>query len=43
MRWLMECQNAIQWGNSLRLELFKSKYRLFPTSSEKQLPLNSID
>jgi voltage-gated potassium channel len=25
MRWLSECHNAIQWGNSLRIELFKLK------------------
>jgi voltage-gated potassium channel len=26
MRWLAECRNAIQWGNTLRLDLFKSKH-----------------
>ena len=25
MRWLTECQNAIHWGNNLRIELFKLK------------------
>jgi len=25
MRWLAECHHAIQWGNSLRLGLFKAK------------------
>ena len=25
MRWLAECRQAIQWGNSLRLDLFKTK------------------
>jgi voltage-gated potassium channel len=25
MRWLDECHNAIHWGNSLRIELFKLK------------------
>lgn len=25
MRWLSECRNAIQWGNSLRIELLKVK------------------
>jgi voltage-gated potassium channel len=25
MRWLAECQNAIQWGNNLRIDLFKIK------------------
>ena len=25
MRWLAECHEAIQWGNSLRADLFKSK------------------
>jgi voltage-gated potassium channel len=25
MRWLEECHHAIQWGNSLRLDLFKAK------------------
>jgi voltage-gated potassium channel len=25
MRWLSECHNALQWGNSLRIELFKLK------------------
>jgi voltage-gated potassium channel len=25
MRWLEECHNAIHWGNSLRIELFKLK------------------
>ena len=25
MRWLTECHNAIHWGNSLRIELFKLK------------------
>lgn len=26
MNWLTECRNAIQWGNSLRTDLFKSKH-----------------
>lgn len=26
MNWLTECRNAIQWGNSLRVDLFKSKH-----------------
>ena len=26
MYWLTECHNAIQWGNSLRGDLFKSKH-----------------
>ncbi len=25
MRWLAECHNAIQWGNDLRVDLFKAK------------------
>ncbi|EGW23249.1 MULTISPECIES: potassium channel family protein [Methylobacter] len=25
MRWLAECHNAIQWGNNLRIDLFKVK------------------
>jgi len=25
MRWLAECHNAIQWGNSLRVDLFRVK------------------
>jgi voltage-gated potassium channel len=25
MRWLLECQNAIRWGDNLRVDLFKSK------------------
>jgi len=25
MRWLEECQNAVQWGNQIRVDLFKSK------------------
>ena len=26
MYWLTECQNALQWGNSLRGDLFRSKH-----------------
>ncbi|MCK9396302.1 MAG: potassium channel family protein [Methylobacter sp.] len=26
MRWLVECRNAIRWGNSLKVDLFKSRY-----------------
>lgn len=26
MRWLTECKNAIEWGNTLRVDLFKSKH-----------------
>ncbi|ESS73654.1 Ion transport 2 domain-containing protein [Methyloglobulus morosus KoM1] len=25
MSWLVECQNAIKWGNNLKIDLFKSK------------------
>lgn len=25
MRWLIECQNAIHWGNNLKIDLFRSK------------------